>query len=138
MYVLRYLIANTDWMVLRADYGHVSCHNADLYQRDSLVYFVPCDFDLSGLVNARYAFPDPKLRIKRVTQRRYRGLCTDRGYLSAALFGTLLIGPRPGRCPRAYNGEAWISSRRLQRRARAPHFTREPGGAVRCPCRHIH
>lgn len=85
MYVLQYLIANTDWMLLRAEYDDACCHNADLFERDSRIVFVPYDFDLSGLVNARYAFPDPRLRISRVTQRRYRGLCTDRRYLSAAL-----------------------------------------------------
>ena len=85
MYVLRYLIAHTDWMLLKADHDDACCHNADLYQSDLRVFFVPFDFDLSGLVNARYAYPDPRLRINRVTQRRYRGLCTDRSYLSAAL-----------------------------------------------------
>lgn len=85
MYVLEYLIANTDWMLLKADYDDACCHNADLYERDGIVLFVPYDFDLSGLVNARYAFPDPKLRISRVTQRRYRGLCTDRDHLRRAL-----------------------------------------------------
>jgi hypothetical protein len=85
MYVLQYLIANTDWMLLKADYDDACCHNADLYERDGSIFFVPYDFDISGLVNARYAFPDPKLRISRVTQRLYRGLCTDREYLSQAL-----------------------------------------------------
>jgi hypothetical protein len=88
MYVFEYLVANTDWMLLKADYDEACCHNADLYEVDSQVLFVPYDFDLSGLVNARYAFPDSKLRIRRVTQRLYRGLCTDREYLSAALATT--------------------------------------------------
>jgi hypothetical protein len=85
MYVFQYLVANTDWMLVKADYDEACCHNADLYELDSRVIFVPYDFDLTGLVNARYAFPDPKLRIDRVTQRRYRGLCTDREYLREAL-----------------------------------------------------
>ncbi|NNJ65852.1 MAG: hypothetical protein HKP16_09805 [Xanthomonadales bacterium] len=85
MYVLQYLIANTDWMLLKADYDDACCHNADLFERGSKIFFVPYDFDLVGLVNARYAHPDPRLRIRRVTQRRYRGLCTDREYLSTAL-----------------------------------------------------
>ena len=85
MYVLQYLIANTDWMLLKADYDEECCHNADLFERDSRILFVPYDFDLSGLVNARYAHPEPRLRIRRVTQRRYRGLCTDRSYLANAL-----------------------------------------------------
>ena len=36
---------------------------------------VPYDFDQAGLVNARYARPDPSLGIMRVTTRRYRGYC---------------------------------------------------------------
>ena len=85
MYVFQYLVANTDWMLVKADYDEACCHNADLYELDSRVIFVPYDFDLTGLVNAPYAFPDRTLRIRRVTQRLYRGLCTDRENLRRAL-----------------------------------------------------
>jgi hypothetical protein len=85
MYVFQYLIANTDWSLVKADYDEACCHNADLFKLDSRLFFVPYDFDLAGLVNARYAFPDSKLRIDRVTQRLYRGLCTDRDRLRRAL-----------------------------------------------------
>ena len=84
MYVMQYLIGNTDYMMLRADYDEKCCHNVELFERDSKIISVPYDFDLAGLVNAGYARPDPKLRIRRVTQRLYRGLCTDRKYLDAA------------------------------------------------------
>ena len=36
---------------------------------------MPYDFDFSGLVNARYASPDPSLSIRRVRQRLFRGFC---------------------------------------------------------------
>ncbi len=85
MYVFQYLIANTDWMLLKADYDDGCCHNLELFERDSGLIFVPYDFDVAGLINAKYAFPDAKLRIKRVTQRLYRGLCTDRDILRDAL-----------------------------------------------------
>jgi len=85
MYVLQYLVANTDWQLLKADYEEACCHNADLFERDSLILFVPYDFDVSGLVNAQYAFPDPRLRIRSVRQRLYRGLCTERSLLREAL-----------------------------------------------------
>ncbi len=85
MYVMQYLIGNTDYMMLRADYDEKCCHNVELFERDSKIISVPYDFDLAGLVNAGYARPDSKLRIRRVTQRLYRGLCTDRVYLDAAL-----------------------------------------------------
>ena len=85
IYVFQYLIANTDWMLLKADYDDGCCHNLELFQLDSRLIFVPYDFDVAGLINARYAFPDAQLRIRRVTQRLYRGLCTDRTILRDAL-----------------------------------------------------
>ena len=36
---------------------------------------IPFDFDFSGLVNTRYATPDPSLPIRRVRQRLFRGFC---------------------------------------------------------------
>lgn len=108
MYVVQYLLGNTDYMMLRADYDDKCCHNVELFQRDSKIISVPYDFDLTGFVNAGYARPDTKLRIRRVTQRLYRGLCTDRIYLDAA-FDTVLgrkeeimavIGEVPGLEPR--------------------------------------
>ena len=39
------------------------------------IYSIPYDFDMSGLVNAPYAEPNPRFRIKHVTQRLYRGRC---------------------------------------------------------------
>jgi len=85
VYIFQYLIGNTDWGLVRADSKDVCCHNVSLLERDSVVYFVPYDFDRSGLVNPRYASPDPTLRISRVTQRLYRGLCADPEYLQDAL-----------------------------------------------------
>jgi hypothetical protein len=85
MYVYQYLVANTDWMLLKADYDEGCCHNLELFELGSRLIFVPYDFDVAGLINAKYAFPDSKLRIKRVTQRLYRGLCTDRATLREAL-----------------------------------------------------
>ena len=85
VYVYQYLIANTDWGLVKADYDDGCCHNVDLFERDSVLVTIPYDFDLSGLVNASYAFPDRTLHIRRVTQRRYRGVCTDRAVLEAAI-----------------------------------------------------
>jgi len=85
VYVFQYLIGNTDWGLVKADSSDACCHNVTLLERGPRVFFVPYDFDLSGLVNARYASPDPTLRIGRVTQRLYRGLCMNREYLQDAL-----------------------------------------------------
>jgi hypothetical protein len=46
---------------------------------------VPYDFDLAGLVNAAYAKPDPSLRLRSVTRRRYRGYCVSQEALRGAI-----------------------------------------------------
>jgi len=68
--VFEYLIGNTDWSVIMG-------HNIELVQipGQSILYPVPYDFDFSGLVDAGYARPDPRMPIKSVRQRLYRGMC---------------------------------------------------------------
>lgn len=69
--LFQYMIGNTDW-------SGVQMHNVQLFRdRAGLPYPVPFDFDFSGLVNARYATPDPRLPIKDVRQRYFRGFCPD-------------------------------------------------------------
>ncbi|MDX2183838.1 MAG: hypothetical protein SFW08_07640 [Gemmatimonadaceae bacterium] len=64
-----FLIGNTDWSV-------GGLHNIKLVlRRDAIVFPVAYDFDHSGAVNARYATTDPKLRIRAVRDRLYRGKC---------------------------------------------------------------
>jgi hypothetical protein len=67
--LFEYMAGNTDWSV-------ASLHNITLL-RDTLglVHAVPYDFDWSGAVNARYAFPDKSLPIHSVTERLWRGDC---------------------------------------------------------------
>lgn len=84
-FIFEYLIGNTDWSLVTADTDEYCCHNGDLFELDSERYYVPYDFDLAGLVNARYAKPDSSLRISRVTQRLYRGYCISSEALRAAL-----------------------------------------------------
>jgi hypothetical protein len=51
-------------------------HNMELIRTyEDVPYTVPYDFDFSGLVDARYATPDPSLGIRRVRQRLFRGFC---------------------------------------------------------------
>jgi hypothetical protein len=67
--LFQYLIGNTDWSALKA-------HNiTHIRNASGSVTAVPYDFDFAGLVNAAYAAPSPKLPIRRVTQRLFRGLC---------------------------------------------------------------
>jgi len=85
VFVFQYLIGNTDWSLVTADEDDTCCHNGDLFDVESARYYVPYDFDLSGLVNARYARPDASLRISRVTQRKYRGYCISANAVMGAL-----------------------------------------------------
>ena len=85
VYIFQYLIGNTDWSLVTADEDDTCCHNGDLLEISSDRYYVPYDFDLSGLVNFSYARPDPALNISRVTQRLYRGYCISTDALKDAL-----------------------------------------------------
>ncbi|MDX2428551.1 MAG: hypothetical protein QNK22_07660 [Xanthomonadales bacterium] len=85
VYVFQYLIANTDWSFVTAENDEFCCHNIELIKIGSKLFPVPYDFDLSGIVNARYARPDLSLNISRVVTRRYRGFCTDPEVLRRAL-----------------------------------------------------
>ena len=66
--IFQYFIGNTDWSVPNR-------HNIDLYVGNPIYPFIPVtfDFDFSGLVNAKYAQPQPMLGINKVTDRLYRG-----------------------------------------------------------------
>jgi hypothetical protein len=67
--MFEYFIGNTDWSVS-------ALHNITLVQ-DSTARTIPVayDFDWTGAVDARYAFPDKTLKIHSVTDRLYRGNC---------------------------------------------------------------
>ncbi len=67
--LFQYMAGNTDWSVS-------GLHNIMLL-RDSIgtLHPVPFDFDWSGAVDARYAFPDKSLPIHDVRDRLWRGDC---------------------------------------------------------------
>jgi hypothetical protein len=73
--VFQYLLGNTDWSLVANQDDQYCCHNVDLLDTGDTLYPVPYDFDLSGLVNAKYAKPAEGARIRKVTSRRYRGYC---------------------------------------------------------------
>lgn len=69
--MFNYMIANTDW-------SPVYFHNVELIRTEDGRYLtVPYDFDVTGIVNPRYASVDPRVPINRVTQRIYRGFCRE-------------------------------------------------------------
>ena len=77
--VFEYMIGNTDFAVS-------VLHNIVL-TRDTarVVYPVPYDFDWSGVIWTPYAQPDPRLGIRTVRERIFRGTCRSPQEL-AALF----------------------------------------------------
>jgi hypothetical protein len=85
--VFEYMIGNTDWDTFQPEPNDSCCHNITLVgSMESLTVMpVPYDFDWSGLVNARYAKPNPSLRLRSVRDRLYRGICRPREELEAAL-----------------------------------------------------
>jgi hypothetical protein len=85
VYVFQYMIGNTDWSLVAAEHEEACCHNGDLFDIGGAIYYVPYDFDLAGIVDARYAKPLPEMRLRSVRQRRYRGFCTEREALLAAI-----------------------------------------------------
>jgi hypothetical protein len=69
--VFQYMIGNTDW-------SGVQMHNMELLQWPPSTYAnIPYDFDFSGIVNARYADPDPSLNLRSVRERLFRGFCPE-------------------------------------------------------------
>ncbi len=69
--VFQYMIGNTDW-------SGVQMHNMELFQGPQGAYStIPYDFDVSGIVDARYAEPDISLTIRSVRERQFRGFCPE-------------------------------------------------------------
>lgn len=98
-----YAIGNTDWSVS-------GLHNIVMF-RDSLGAFRPVayDFDWTGLVNPRYAFPNPTLGIRSVRQRLHRGPCRTAEQWAPTIahfrarrpaLDSIWSSPEPGQDPR--------------------------------------
>ena len=82
--VFQYLIANTDFSPIAAAEGEDCCHNGKLLASGGeSIYAVPYDFDMSGFVDAPYASPNPRFKIRTVKQRVYRGRCVNNENLAA-------------------------------------------------------
>jgi hypothetical protein len=111
-----YAIGNTDWSVS-------ALHNIVLMVRPDGTYRpVAYDFDWTGLVNPRYASPNPTLGIRTVRQRLHRGPCrtaeqwapTIAHFLSKRpALDSIWSAPLPGQDPRRladakeYLDEVW-------------------------------
>ncbi|MCZ6855004.1 MAG: hypothetical protein O7G86_13915 [Gammaproteobacteria bacterium] len=74
------LIGNVDWSATSSS-SPECCHNYKLFQEGDKLFSIPYDFDLSGLVNAKYAKPDIEMGLKTIRDRRYRGYCRNNKFL---------------------------------------------------------
>ena len=85
--VFQYFIGNTDWSyVYPPPDESACCHNAiPVGNPAGPVFPVPFDFDQAGLIDAPYATADPSLRIRRVRDRLFRGICGPPEPLNATL-----------------------------------------------------
>lgn len=68
--IFQYMMGNTDWSI-------PALHNIKLVMPvgEQIPYPIPYDFDWSGVIDARYADPNPVLNIRSVRQRLFRGFC---------------------------------------------------------------
>jgi hypothetical protein len=73
--MFEYMIGNTDFSIY-------ALHNVRLVVQDGQRYTPAAyDFDFSGLVGAHYATPDPRLGIRDVKTRLFRGGCTQNDHV---------------------------------------------------------
>ena len=78
-----YMIAQWDWSV-------PGLHNVAVivppdYATSALGIAIPYDFDLTGIVNPPYGFPDEKMGIKSNRDRLFSGICRSREEFARAL-----------------------------------------------------
>jgi hypothetical protein len=93
--VFQYLIGNTDFSPISGAEGEECCHNHTLFGNDGQPYYsIPYDFDMSGIVDAPYAAPNPKMRLESVQERLYRGRCVNNELLPATL--AVFVAEREG------------------------------------------
>jgi pimeloyl-ACP methyl ester carboxylesterase len=87
--LFQYMIGSTDWSFIRSADDRECCHNTDILGpregATGLLVPVPYDFDQAGLINTPYALPAEGLRIRSVTDRLYRGVCSTNDYLDDAI-----------------------------------------------------
>lgn len=84
--VFHYMIGNTDFSPIAGPEDEECCHNADLFAgAKGAIYPVPYDFDMSGMVDAPYAVPNERFKLRNVQQRLYRGYCLHNAHLPGAI-----------------------------------------------------
>jgi len=84
--LFQYLIGNTDFSPIRGAAGEMCCHNYVLFgSAPGNMRSIPYDFDMSGIVDADYATPNPRFRLRSVRDRLYRGRCENNDALEQSI-----------------------------------------------------
>jgi hypothetical protein len=76
--MFQFMIGNTDFSFFASE--DECCHNAKVFApigNSSGLFPVPYDFDMTGLVSAPYAEPNPNFPIRSIQHRLYRGIEVD-------------------------------------------------------------
>ncbi len=84
--LFHFMIGNTDYSQILGPPDEPCCHNHVLFAEEGQpIYSIPYDFDQSGIVNALYALPNPRFRLRNVKQRLYRGRCVNNNQLPKSI-----------------------------------------------------
>ena len=84
----QYLIANTDWSMLKGPGSEPCCHNGKVIITPGTTngwIVLPYDFDQAGLINTKYSVPADGLGIRSVKQWLFRGRCLNLEYLDESI-----------------------------------------------------
>lgn len=86
--LFQYLIANTDWSLVKGPGDEDCCHNGKVLAVPGSTanwVVVPYDFDQAGLIDTKYAIPAEGLHIRSVRKRLFRGRCRHNEQLAATI-----------------------------------------------------
>ena len=84
--LFQYLIGNTDFSPIKAPPDEPCCHNYVLFgDEPGSILSIPYDFDITGIVSAPHATPNPRFRLRNVRERLYRGRCANNAHMAGSL-----------------------------------------------------
>jgi len=107
------MVGNTDWSATQGS-GDECCHNGKLFGDKTLsqVRFVPYDFDMTGLVEPKYAVTSEKVNLSSVRKRRYRGYCQNLEHLDE---NVALLNEKRGEIVSIFNSEIGLSKNKRKK-----------------------
>ena len=85
--MFQYMIGNTEYSLYISEPDDDCCHNIDLLSETGSAPYLPLayDFDFAGLVDAPYAEPNPRYKLRHVRQRLFKGQCRNNDLLPGTI-----------------------------------------------------